>query len=100
MQAKIEIKSIRIIADEEWGDAFEEPYLTTAEEVLLFQQHHNEAATIIGALQLTINEDVLSDHKSGMYSSILTFHDRSRLYREEDTLYKINDNIDYGANNE
>lgn len=100
MQSKIEIKCIRMIADEEWEEAFADPTMTIAEEMLLYQQHHNEEETISDATQAAIHEDILSSANSGMYSSILTFEDRSRLYREQDTLYKMNDNIKYTKDEE
>lgn len=66
---------------------------TTAEEVLLYQQHHDDA--VQEAMRQVASEDVLSAPNSGMYSSIWTFADRSRLYLEEDMFYKVSENIRY-----
>lgn len=68
---------------------------TTADEVLIYQQHHDYEATVIEAMRQVAFEDVLSNSNSGMYSSIWTFADRSRLYLEEDVFYKVNENIKY-----
>ncbi len=68
---------------------------TIAEEMLLFQQHHNVQETVQEVMRLVAIEDILSTHNSGMYSAICTFIDGSQLYVEEDVYYKANDNINY-----
>ncbi len=70
-------------------------YYTTADEVLIFQQHHDPEESIIEAMRQVAFEDVLSSVSSGLYSSIWTFADRSRLYLEGDEFYKVSDSVDY-----
>lgn len=62
--------------------------MTIAEEIL-FYYTHNPQEGLLEASKEALYTDVLSAANSGMYSAILTFNDRSRLYLEEDKLYIV-----------
>ncbi len=61
----------------------------TSNKVLAYQREHTEHKTIQYAMQQVAFENILSSEETGMYSSIWTFADESRLYLEQDVFYEV-----------
>lgn len=64
-----------------------------AEEVLLFQQHHNEAETMGEVLRLAAIEEPIGTDPYGDFCAAWSFEDGSRLYSDGDVFYSMEDSM-------